>query len=161
LTITPTEHVARIARPGWVAALTALPPLLLGAVVLVMLVLATAGRHPMWQVPDFNLSEAAGSRDAATVALLISRGDDPNRGYPVRRGVISARGYDAMTPMDAAFAARRLEIMHLLLRRGGVVDEARRVAYVCRSRTLGDDDIVRYFEARGGPVSCGPGGGSR
>lgn len=132
----------------------ALPPLALAALTVAMLLAAVAGRHPMWHVPEFNLSEAAGSRDAASVVWLILRGEDPNAPRAVRAGIIDTRQYPSMTPIEAALESRRVEIVHLLLQRGAVVDEARRAAYTCKAKSRGDDDIVKYFESRGGPVPC-------
>jgi hypothetical protein len=132
----------------------ALPPLALACLTVVMLILGALGRHPMWHVPELNLSEAAGARDAASVVLLISRGEDPDLARPVRAGVIDPRHYEAMTPIEAALDARRAEIIDLLLRHGAVLDEAHRVEYACKAKARGDGDIVQYFEARGGPVSC-------
>lgn len=133
--------------------IAALPPLLLALSIVVMLAMALVGRHPMWHVLDLNLSEAAAGRDAATVELLIGAGEDPNVMRTIRPGVLDGSAA-RMTPIEAALDARRLEIIDLLLRHGVLLDEADRVAYACKAKSRGDADIVRYFEARGGPVTC-------
>jgi hypothetical protein len=49
-----------------------------------------------------------------------------------------------------------VKIIDLLLRHGAVLNEGQRVAYTCKAKARGDEDLVRYFESRGGPVSCPP-----
>jgi hypothetical protein len=132
----------------------------LAAATLVMLVLGSAGRHPMWPVRDANLAEAAGSRDAATVVWLISNGEDATRIRSIRPGVLDERWHH-LTPLEAAVESRRVEMIDLLLRHGVALAEAQRVSFSCRARQRGDEDVARYFEARGGPVSCGSEGTTR
>jgi hypothetical protein len=118
-----------------------------------MLAMAAAGRHPLWHVQMITLSEAAASRDVATVVWLIERGRDPNHRYPVRRGILNGDVPAAMTPIEAAVEARRADVVDLLLRNGARLDEAQRVALACRAKRRGDEDLIRYFEARGA-VTC-------
>jgi ankyrin repeat protein len=140
-----------MARPLSFAA--ALPPAMLIGFTAVALVLAFAGRHPMWPISHPNLTEAAATRDAATVMLLIREGDDPNVARPVRAGILD-RGAVRATPLEAALRERRLEIVDILLRHGAVLSETERIDFTCAARARGDEDFVRYFEARGGAVVC-------
>jgi hypothetical protein len=129
-------------------------PAVLGLATVAMLLMAAGGRHPMWRVRDFNLSEAAGSRDAATVVSLLSSGEDSTRARLIRPGVLDTR-WHRLTPLEAAFESRRVDMIDLLLRHGVTLDEPGRVALTCRARARGDGDIARYLETRGAPVSCG------
>ena len=134
--------------------IVALPALLLAVVHAVILATALLGRHPMWPIPDLNLSEAAAARDPATVVLLIGRGEDPNAVRTVRVGILDESEVQ-LTPVEAALDARRVEIIDLLLRHGVLLDEAHRVAFTCKAKSRGDADIAAYFEARGGTITCG------
>ena len=100
-----------------------------------------------------NIAEAAATRDAASVVLLIGEGEDPDVPRFVRPGVL-ARGAVRVTPLEAALAEQRLEIVDVLLRHGATLTEPQRQAYTCQARARGDADIVRYLEQRGGPVTC-------
>jgi hypothetical protein len=99
-----------------------IPPALLAVARVVFLVLAVWDVHPFWVSEPLNLSEAAALRDRGEVARLLARGADPNASYRVRRGYV--RDYPMqMTPMAAAIAARRDEIVQLLLD-GGATPQA-------------------------------------
>ena len=142
------------ARPARTLAIAAaLPPLALAIFTALSLALAAVGRHPLWRISDVNIAEAAAARDAASVVLMIQEGHDPNLPRFVRPGLL-ARGAVRATPLEAALAEDRLEIIDVLLRHGASLSEAQRVAFTCAARRRGDTDIVQYFEARGGPVSC-------
>jgi hypothetical protein len=158
LTTTPTEPVVEgRPRAAWVAAA---PPLALGLLTLVMLAMAVAGEHPMWRVRDLNLAEAAGSRETATVALLIGQGHDPNRTYFVRPGIIDERISGTMTPLRAAVESRRSEMILLLLQQGAVLDETQRVTLACLAKTRGDGDVLAVLEGERGAVKCAAGNAS-
>jgi hypothetical protein len=91
-----------------------IPPALLAVARVVFLVLAVWDVHPFWRWEPLNLAEAAALRDRGEVARLLAERQDPNATYRVRRGFI--RDYPVeMTPMAAAVAARRDEIVQILL----------------------------------------------
>jgi hypothetical protein len=91
-----------------------IPPALLAASRVVFLVLAVWDVHPFWLWEPLNLAEAAALRDRGEVARLLAEGQDPNATYRMRRGMV--RDYQVqMTPMAAAVAARRDEIVQILL----------------------------------------------
>ena len=93
------------------------PAALLAVARVVVLVLAGWGVHPFWLSEPLNLAEAAALRDRGEVARLLAEGSDPNATYRVRRGFV--RDYAVqMTPMAAAIAARREEIVQILLDAG-------------------------------------------
>jgi hypothetical protein len=159
LTTTRIESPGRDTRPAlWIVA--ALPPVLLGAFTVIALALGLFGRHPMWPLSQPNLAEAAATRDAASVVLLMREGDDPNAPRMIRAGVL-ARGAVRRTPLEAALEEQRLEIVSILLRHGASMTEAQRIEFTCAARRRGDADIVKFFETRGGPVTCGAGGADR
>lgn len=159
MTTTRTDVVTR-RPPRALAIAAALPPVALAAFTAVSLVLALGGRHPLWRISDVNIAEAAATRDAASVVLLIQEGHDPDIARFVRPGLLE-RGAIRATPLEAAVAEDRVEIVDVLLRHGASLTEAQRAAFTCAARARGDADIVRYFEGRGGPVTCPPAGSDR
>jgi hypothetical protein len=91
-----------------------IPAGLLALTRVVFLALALWDVHPFWLREPLNLAEAAALRDRGEVARLLAAGEDPNATYRVRRGIV--RNYPMqMTPMAAAVAARRDEIVQILL----------------------------------------------
>ena len=90
------------------------PAALLALTRVAFLVMAVWDVHPFWRWEPLNLSEAAALRDRGEVARLLAEGADPNATYRVRRGAVRSYAME-MTPMDAALAARRDEIVQLLL----------------------------------------------
>jgi hypothetical protein len=93
------------------------PPIVLAVLRLAMLVASVAGAHPFWQWEPLTLSEAAALHDGGEVARLIAEGHDPNGEYPVRAGVLTSEPM-LLTPIAAAMAARRGEIVDLLMDAG-------------------------------------------
>jgi hypothetical protein len=137
-----------------------LPPALVGLYTIVALTLGLFGRHPMWPMSQPNLAEAAATRDAASVVYLLRQGHDPDVPHMIRPGVL-ARGAVRRTPLEAALEEQRLEIVNILLRHGASLSPEQRIDFTCAARRRGDDDIVQYFEARGGPVTCDAGESDR
>lgn len=94
-----------------------LPAALLAIARVVFLILAVWDVHPFWWWRPLNLAEAAALRDRGEVARLLAEGRDPNATYLVRRGFI--RDYAMrLTPIEAAEATRRDEVVQLLLDAG-------------------------------------------
>lgn len=114
----------------------------------------------MWPISQPNLAEAAATRDAASVVQLIREGHDPDASRMIRSGVL-ARGAVRRTPLEAALDEQRLEIVSILLRHGATMTDEQRIEFTCAAKRRGDRDIVEFFEARGGRVTCDAGGTDR
>ena len=110
----------------WARAAIAGPPGVLVAANVLLMLLSVAGRDPVWKREVINLSEAAALADAAEVSRLIAVGGDPLKPYWIRPRLIpesyalgpATRNGLEMTPMQAAAAAGRAEIVDLLLDEG-------------------------------------------
>jgi len=96
--------------------------------------------------PQMTLSEAAGISNAGEVVCLITvERKDPNRAWPVREGILGPA--QTATPLEAAVAIRRIELIPVLLRYGAVVPEsgAARTALICRAVSATAPDIVEML----------------
>ncbi len=105
-----------------------------------------AGRNPLFRSPVVNMSEAAALRDRATVASLIEHGDDPYEARPIAAGRFF-RWAVTLTPLEAAIAANRPEVIDLLLWRMDGADPATRDHASCLARRVGDRDVIRVIES--------------
>jgi hypothetical protein len=100
------------------------PAAVLAVARVVFLILAMWDLHPFWMWEPLNLSEAAALRDRGEVARLLAEGQDPNVKYRVRRGFV--RNYAMqLTPIEAARAARRDEIVQILVDAGASTEPAK------------------------------------
>jgi hypothetical protein len=107
----------------WAAACLAAPACVLVVGLAAALLLGAAGRHPMWRHQELNLSEAAAARDEAEVVRLIGHGEDPNTPRDIRPGLLF--GYATrLTPLEAAVASQRAEMVERLLANGALMDAA-------------------------------------
>jgi hypothetical protein len=95
----------------------------------VMLILGTAalliglpfGVDPVWNVEPLTLPEAAALHDNGEAVRLIMRGADPNKADAVRANF--ARNQAAtLTPLEAAVAIRRADMVQVLLDNGASLD---------------------------------------
>jgi hypothetical protein len=106
------------------------------------------GQLPFWTTPDLTLSEAVIVRDAAESLRLIRAGHDPSRAWPVRADLSETGHDDVMTPLEAAVAIRRVEIVHLLLEHGAALPPAERSALIERAQHVGGVDVAEYLQKR-------------
>jgi hypothetical protein len=104
-----------------------------------------AGVNPFWSEQPVNISEAAALRDSATVLRLIQRGEDLAAAHRVRAGVLFDRAV-TLTPVEAAVAARRSEVVDAILssRRLEATDWQRAF---CVAAAAPDEDIREVVSA--------------
>ena len=123
----------------------AVPPAVVTAIEIAMLVLSLGGDHPRWRAQEVNLSEAAAIRDFAEVARLVERGENPGMARPVRQGMVEGEARD-LTPLEAATIGEREEIAAYLIEHGAqpAADEWLRVR--CHAQRSGLDDLATVLE---------------
>jgi len=92
----------------------ALPGTLLAGVLTIHMVMALGAAHPMWREQPVNISEAAALHDAATVLRLMRQGATATDRHLVRAGLLFDRAV-ALTPLEAAIAAGRGEVVDVVL----------------------------------------------
>jgi hypothetical protein len=125
----------------------AVAPLLIAVVASAWIVVGwAAGGSPFWPDPQLTLSEAAGLGNAGEVVRLITiEGRDPNRAWPVREDILGPA--QEITPLEAAVAIRRTELIPVLLRHGAVLPERgeQRTALICRAQAAVAPAIVELL----------------
>jgi hypothetical protein len=109
--------VGRLTRVSVGAACALTPALLLVVAMVGWLGAAIFGAHPFWPIERLTLSEAAALQDGGEVARLLAEGQDPNARYTVRAGLLEG-GAGLFTPVEAAVAANRAEILAILVHAG-------------------------------------------
>jgi ABC-type uncharacterized transport system auxiliary subunit len=107
--------------------------------------MTVAGVNPFWSEPVVNISEAAALRDSATVLRLIRRGEDFAAPHSVRAGVLFDRAI-TLTPVEAAVAARRAEVVEALLSSQRLEAAAWQRAF-CVAAAVPDEDIRAVVNA--------------
>jgi hypothetical protein len=116
-----------------------LPGVLVALWSLGLCVVTAVGANPYWGPQPVNISEAAALRDAATVVNLIGRGADPLEAHPVRAGALFDRVV-TLTPLEAAVAARRAEVVDAILSARPLEAAAWQRA-ACLANSVPDEDI--------------------
>jgi hypothetical protein len=114
-------------------AIVTLPPVA-SLVLLAGLIVGEAFRfRPFSAEPAATVSEAAATGAAARAVQLVRQGQDPNRRWPVRAGVLDPERHD-LTPIDAAILGRRAEMIGVLRGAGALVADLERAACLARAR---------------------------
>jgi hypothetical protein len=137
------------------ALLAALPPLVLVAFLLAVVLGVGDVRADVWPAPTTNLSEAAALRDLSRIRLLTDRGADVNAVYTVEPDVLG-RAEVQVTPLVAAAATNVNETVELLLELGAKpqAEDARLVH--CLAARANNPDMSTALEKASGlaPSSC-------
>jgi hypothetical protein len=138
------EVATRPARGASALVIAAVAPLLIVFPASVWVVIGWAsGASPFWPQPQMTMSEAAGLSNAGEVVRLITiEHQDPNRAWPVRQGILGDP--QVVTPLEAAVAIRRIELVRVLLRHGVTVPDSGpvRAALICRAEAAAAADIA-------------------
>lgn len=124
-----------------------LPGVLLIVATAAMLVGLPFGADPLWTVEPMTLSEAAALRDNGEVARLIELGEDVNGAGVVRPHVLADHSL-VVTPIEAAVAAERADMVELLLEQGARVDAAMWTRLMCFSASVEAEDVLALLEPR-------------
>ncbi len=91
------------------------------------------------------LSEAAALHDNGEVARLIGLGEDVNGTSLVRSGILANHSL-VLTPIEAAVASERADMVEVLLERGARVDEAMWMRLMCFSASVEAEDVLALLE---------------
>jgi hypothetical protein len=122
------------------------------AVAWLMLLTRPAGQHPFFGLQPSNLVEAAAFRDGGALVRRVEAGEDPNRPDTVRAGIFGPQPA-ALTPLEAAAAQRRAEIVNLLINLGAAPD----ARVWTRAWCISEDADVRAVLDRHRPADAEPG----
>lgn len=123
--------------------LVALTPVLAALVASAWMVIGWAsGGNPFWADPHMTVSEAAGLASSGEVVRLIKqKHQDPSQAWPVREGILGVA--QTVTPLEAAVAVRRFEMVRVLLDLGARPRSAtERLALICRAAETEVQPIV-------------------
>ena len=144
----------RLTRLDPLVALVAVPPILAAIAWLAVLAIAgLTGRHPIWSLEPRNLAEAVAFREAGAVVRLVDAGADPNRPDEVRARVILPESA-MLTPIEAAVAARQVEMVQLLLELGASIDANVWQRAWCLSNEPGVRSVLAAHRPTGAAEDC-------
>ena len=121
-----------------------------------MLLALPFGVDPVWRVEPLSLPEAAALRDAGEVLRLINGGGDPDvpgtvRGYFLRNDAV------VVTPLEAAVAADRTDVLEVLLDNGASLDAPTMTRLICFARAIEADGAGAFLQEQRPadvPASC-------
>ena len=108
------------------ALILVMPPLAGFITVGGFLIAEASGARPLSAEPA-NVSEAAAMGAAARTIRFIVNGENPNRPWPIREGMLGSTSY-SVDAIDAAILGRRPEIIEVLQEHGAVVVDVLRSA---------------------------------
>ena len=143
--VTPSARRSR--PPTLLACALGLPGVLLIVATAAMLVGLPFGADPLWAVEPITLSEAAALRDNGEVVRLIELGADVNGTSAVRPNILTEHSL-VVTPIEAAVAAERADMVELLLEQGARMDAALWTRLMCFSASVEADDVRALLEPR-------------
>lgn len=110
---------------------------------------ASGNTPPFWADPHMTVSEAAGLASSGEVVRLVTHErQDPSQAWPVRDGILG--GAQTVTPLEAAVATRRFDMMRVLLDVGARPRNAlERAAFICRAADAQAQSVVETLLATG------------
>lgn len=121
-------------------------PLIVGVMILLVTLAALVGYHPLWARTEMTVAEAAALRDTGLLVQFIERGRwDPNQRALVRPGILKSYAVQ-LTPLEAGVAARRAEVVRVLVKHGATVDPRTRQILRCLAVREEATDIVQYLD---------------
>jgi hypothetical protein len=136
------RRVIALAAPLIVSA----PAVVLCVVTAIIMLMAAGGSHPLWRVESVNVSEAAAQRDRATVVRLIARGEDPYARHQIRADLLFNDAI-SLSPLEAGIAARRAEIVDVILFSARTPPEPATWTYLkCLAELEGDKDVTATLD---------------
>ena len=141
---------------GIVETALALPALLWLATMALLLAAVPFGYRALAAPVDLTMAEAAILRDEAEVLRQLERGVDPHAPQSIRAGILDDDVF-TMTPFEAAIAGRHLEIVELLTRGGGGLNEPVARRLICLSRAKAAPEITSFLEQHSrvsAPADC-------
>jgi hypothetical protein len=133
--------------PPWVEIALALPGTLLILATAVMLLGLPVGIDPLWRVEPMTLAEAAALRDNGEVVRLIYGGEDPNTRGTVRAELVHNNA-QVVTPLEAAVAIDRPDMLQTLLENGAVLDATTWTHLMCFAVSTEADEAIEFLERR-------------
>ena len=139
-----------------IAVAIALPGSLLVISSIWLLAVLPMGVDRLWRHEPLTLAEAAALRDTGEIVRLISRGEDPNAAGMVRAEFLR---HDAaiVTPLEAAVAVDRLDVLEVLLDNGATLDAATWARLTCFAAAIDADEARSFLQERrpaGAADSC-------
>ena len=114
------------------------------------------GADPLWAVEPVTLSEAAALRDNGEVVRLIESGGDVNARSAVRADVFSDDILE-MTPLEAAVAGERADMVELLFDQGARPEATQWTRLMCFATSVEADDVRALLKPQrpeGASESC-------
>ncbi len=143
------------ARPGWIGWLVGTPAVAMIALVGLLAIASLAGHDLLWRQPaDMSLPELTALKDTAGVTLRLEAGADPN----APGAVVHAFRLDhpvVATPLEAATAADRADMVPILVAHGARLDEPTLTRLRCFAQRLKNRDVagvLARYDAR--PLDC-------
>lgn len=128
----------------------ALPALAWIAVATALLVATFFGYRALAAPADLTMSEAAALRDEAELLRQLRHRGDPDAEGTIRRGILSDQDY-ILTPLEAAIAARHVEVVKLLVENGTRLEADNFPRLLCLARLNDATDIVAFLDTHRPP----------
>lgn len=112
-----------------------------------LLIALPFGVDPLWHVEPLTLPEAAALHDNGEVMRLIGLGADPDKAGTVRADFVDNEAR-VLTPLEAAVAAGRADVVELLLDNGAAIDDRIWIRLVCFADVVDAPDVRTALEER-------------